>query len=331
MLNRFYPSKERVGHHVKQKCDSYMKPLVYIALLAMLIGGSLTTQAKDSESVLSPEQLKDLAPKIEAAEKRLRNIKIDSEIWVETKANLSDPCEPWPRSPVCVSSTAWFTGDWSCQTGISPQGNSEGHAKGKARVDVHKEVLEWQEGVAPYAEESYSMGFDGQHGRIVFHTRGELRKALPVKEGRILPEAPDSLKWGWYHRFTGLDFTLNFFFRGKEYTFSDLFRWSDDPKSTVPSCFEFTREVYQGVQCIKVATKGTIHFQKSWWLDPSRGFALLGYKYIRVLEDGTERIRNYIEVNKLKKVSDDGVWWPIEATLISEPLNPGRPLHQNCI
>jgi len=305
MFNRVIASDKRPDV-MSNRCSSYMSPLLYVVMWLILVGGSFTAHGEQSESVLSPEQLKELAAKIDAAEKRLHNIKIGSEVWVETKANLSDPCEPWQLTPVYVSSTAWF----------------EGRPGVKARVDVHKEVLRTLQSKYPYSQKSYSMGFDGQCGRIVYHTMGQLGKTFPHREGRIFPECPNSLKWGWYGRFTGIDFTLNFFFEGKDYTFSDLFRWADDPNTTVPSCFKFTREVFQGVPCIKIGTKGTKWFHKIWWLDPSRGFALLGHKYVARLADGTERIRRFIKVSKLKEVAP-GFWWPMEAYILSAPTESG--------
>ena len=285
-----------------KKFCSHIKAVLWAAIFLTLTCILLNIQAQQPKSVLSTKEIKGLAPNIAAFEKRLFNIKIESEMWLETKTNFFDPCEPWQRIPIYVSSTGWF----------------EGRSGGKARVDVHKQVLEWVDGPAPYMEESYSIGFDGQYGRVVRHSIGHGGKTFLVKEGRILPEPPERLKAAWCRKFTGILFTLNFCLSGRGFTFSDLFGAVDDPNTKVPACSEFTCEEFEGVPCIKIASKGTKRIQESWWLDPSRGFALLGYKYTSILEDGTERLNEYIKVNKLKQVSDS-IWWPMEAYLIWPP------------
>ncbi len=298
----------------------YMRRFVYIAMSLFLLACPPTTIADDSKSISSPEQLEELALNIEAAEKSLRNIIIDLEIWMEKKADLSDPCEPWLRTPIYTSCTIWLTSNWPTRTRLDPQDKPQRHID-KARIDVHKEVREWKEGLAPYSEKSYSVAFNGQYGRILYHKRGPRGNTLQKNEGRILPEFPSELKWGLLDR---LRLTLYFCFEGKGYTFSDIFKWADDPNSTVPSYFEFTFEAFEGVQCIKITLKGSEWSQKNWWLDPARGFALVGYKHTAILKDGTQRLRKSIEVTQLKEVAD-GIWWPIKATVIIEPLTSGEP------
>jgi len=294
---------------MSKKCCPPIKPMLLIAIFFILLSTSVVVQAEKPMLPLSAEDINVLIPEIKAAEeKRFSNLKIDSEVWVETKADLSDPCEPWQRTPVYTSSTAWFSGG----------------PEGKARVDIHKKVLEWIDGAAPYSETSYSEGFDGRYGRFVMHSSGYNEQTFPAKRGRILPDAPEGLKSGWTKRFTGRAFSLNFFFSDENYTFSDLFRWADDPNTKVISCFTFTREEFQGVQCIKIASKAAEFSRQSYWLDPNRGFALLGHKYTTTLEDGTEVLRNYIEVSKLKEVAA-GIWWPTEASKVSRPYEPGKP------
>jgi len=306
MFRRLISTNNSFNFMLKTYCW-YAKPILQVAVSLILLSFSVAIQAEESSSGLSITEVTELAPKIKAVESSLINIKLDSETWVETKADLSDPCEPWQRTPVYASCTAWF----------------EGHPEGRARVDVHKEVLTWQEGAAPYAESSYSVGFDGRYGRVVHYTRGHSGKTFPLKEGRVFPDAPKRLRTGWCEGFTGRAFSLNFFFTGENYMFSDLFRWADDANTAVPSSFEFMREVFQGVKCVKMASRGTKYSQQSWWLDPSRGFALLGYKWTGVYEDGSERLRKSIEVTKLKEVAD-GVWWPMEVYMISPALGPEK-------
>jgi hypothetical protein len=269
--------------------------------LCILSCSAAIVQAEDSQSVLSTNELKEIATQIKAAEKILLNIKVESEAWMEEKLS---PSKPWQQTPIYVSSTAWL----------------DGLADSKARVDVHQEILEWRNGIAPYLEKSSSYGFDGQYGRVVNHTQEWNGEKTFLKTGEILPEPPKRLKTGWLRRCTGIHFSLHFF-RNEIYKFSELFQLASDPNSEAASILEFSHEEFLGVDCIKINSE-TYH--KSYWLDPSRGFALLGNKETGTYEDGSERIASFVKVNKLKKVAS-GLWWPMEISIESDPAKHGEP------
>lgn len=293
----------------------YAKPALEAGIFMVLLGLSATIEASGIKSALSVEELKELTPIIEAVEKQSYNLKIESETWVETKADPADPCESWQRTPVYVSSTAWIEGG-------NPFVGHVSFANTRVRVDVHREVLKWEEGVAPYEESSYTISFDGQYGRILYHASGPIGDSSPVRKGELLSKPPDELAIGWWPRFTGAEFSISFFLRGREDTLSNICRSAADPSSLVGSFFEFTRETFQGVRCIKITAKGKKASTECWWIDPSRGFALLGHKITGLYPDGTERLILSMEVTKLKEVTD-GTWWPVQATLISRPLKLG--------
>jgi hypothetical protein len=280
-----------------------------LGLVILLLPVSTITQAAP-ESGLSTKELKQLVPAVEAPEKSVFNIRIESEIWVDRKVSLSDPCEPWQRTPIYVASTAWF----------------DGSPGGKARVDVHKQVIEWLQGAAPYAESSYSISFDGKHGRVVNHTIGHSGKTVPRKRARIMPRPPKRLTSGWYPTFTGVRFSMNFFFVGRDLKFSQIFNEASQPDSAAASWFGFTREPFAGVQCIRITSKRTKAHgrEESYWLDPGRGFALLGSERKSVLPDDTEQVKSRIRVKKLKEIVP-GIWWPIEATLETLSTVPEKP------
>jgi len=144
--------------------------IVYSVFLIVLN----SVQAERLKSTLSVEELKYLVPEIKAAEKRLHNIKIESEAWVEEKTDLSNPCEPWKRTPTYISSTAWF----------------DGNREGRARVDFHKKVLKWEKGAAPYLESNYSASFDGKHGRYIKNSTSHSGKVFHINNYSVLPDAP---------------------------------------------------------------------------------------------------------------------------------------------
>jgi hypothetical protein len=293
---------------MSKKCRLHIKPALQMAIFCILFGISVIAQTEEPKLILSVEEINELIPEIEAAERNLfLDMKIDSEAWVETKTSLSDPNESWHRTPIYVSCTAWF----------------DGNPEGKRRVDVHKRVLKWQNGAAPYGESSYSAAFDGKHGRVVHHTRGHSGKIFSLKEGKLLPDAPRQLRDNYFDICTGAQCSFQFFFNDDR-SFSQLFRASTTPAALEANAFECTLEEFGGVECIKFGSKATKQLQKNWWFDPKRGFALLGHKYTVTLEDGSERLMRSIKVTKLKEVTP-GIWWPTEATIESGPRQPGEP------
>jgi len=287
----------------------YMKPVLWMPVFCILLGILVIAQAKEPKLILSVEEINELIPQIEAAEERpFLNLKVESERWTETKTDLSDPCEQWQRTPIYVSCTAWFGGG----------------PEGKARIDVHKQVLRWRDGAAPYGESSYSVGFDGQQGRVVRYTRGHGGKTFSLKEGELLPDAPELLRGSYLDSCTGAYFTFCFFFNADEYrTFSKLFRASKTPAALEVNAFECALEEFQGIQCIKFGSGEQLWGHETWWLDPSRGLALLGYEKVST-RNGRDRLSSRIEVNELKEVAD-GVWWPTQVTSVMAPFEPGEP------
>ena len=292
-----------------KKCLSYKNLLLRVEIFLILLSTSIV-QAERSKLILSVEDVNALIPEIEAVERRLINLKVESEAWVETKADLSDPCELWQRTTIYVASTAWF----------------DGRPKGKARIDVHKQVTKWIDGAAPYAERSYSLGFDGHYGRVVNHTTGHSGKTFPSKKGERLPHAPKQLRAKWLGTCTGWQFSNIFFFNDEEedMSFSRFFRTAISPAALEAKAFEVALEEFEGVECIIFGTGEKKWGHISYWLDPSRGFALLGHDNISIREDSSEWVSTRIRVNKLKEVTP-GIWWPMEAYVESDPLNPGEP------
>lgn len=294
---------------------THKKTALQIIFIVSLIVSSDIAQTEHIQSVLSIQELKQLAPKIEAVEKHKYNLKIESNMWIETKANLSDPCAPWIRTPVYVASTAWIKG-----------GNPfvDDFANTKIRLNIYKEVTKWEEGVDSYIEESYSVGFDGRYGRIAKNTLRYSEKTIPVQKGELFLGVPKVLKSGWWPQLTGAGFSISFLFKGRNDTLSNRFRWASDPNSLTATYFKFTREKFDGIDAIKITSKVQKGWQQSYWLDPSRGFSLLGSKETNVLQNDKEQLISFMKISKLKEVTK-GIWWPMDAFLISRPLETGAP------
>ena len=301
MINRAF-SNHRPFNFIYRSLSLRRKLILNLAVFSTLLSLSSVLGGENSKSVLSVQELKELAPKIKAAEKKPRNIKIESESWVETKADFYDTCEPWQRTPIYKSSTDWV----------------DGGSEGKERVDVHRDVTEWRNGPAPYGEESYSMSFDGQHGRYIHLAGGPFGQTQPATKGEILPERPNRLGHGGYD--TGTYWSLPFF-DGEIYKFSKMFELAIDPNSEAASELEFTLEEFEGAECIKIRSR---LYGVTYWLDPSHGFALRGKKSTAKYQDGHEELVKLVKVTKLKEVAP-GIWWPMEIFSVSRPNAIGEP------
>jgi hypothetical protein len=290
MTNRFF-SNHRQFDPVHRKICLCCRLIFNLAVFSTLLNVSSVLGGEDSKSVLSVQELKELAPKIESAERKPRNIKIESEAWVETKTDFYDPCQTWQKTPIYHSQTVWV----------------DGGPEGKERVDVHKEVNKWINGISPYGEESYSMSYYGQHGRYI-----------QAKKGEILPDRPNRLGHGGYD--SGIHWSLPFF-NGEIYKFSKMFELASDPNSEAASELEFTIEEFEGTECIKIWSR---LYDVTYWLDLSHGFALRGRKSIAKYPDGHEELIELVKVTKLKEVAPSA-WWPMEIISISRPYTAGEP------
>jgi hypothetical protein len=290
--SKFVPKKQRLYRNL------ILDLVVFSTLLSFLSG----LRADVQKNVLSPKKLKELASEIEVAENSISNVKIESQSWLETKTDFYDPLESWQKTPIYHSQTAWAHNGPPC----------------KVRVDMNKEVFEWKDGPTPFGEESYSLSFDGQETRYIHRAAGPLSQTHPVKKGQILPEAPKRLEHGNFD--TGAYYSLPYF-DVEMYKFSEVFRLASDPNSEVASELEFTLEEFEGFECIKIRSR---MYDVTYWLEPSRGFALRGKQSIARYEDGREEIVKLVKVTKLEEVAH-GVWWPLEVSSISRPYAPGKP------
>jgi len=309
--------RETVGPTAQPPAKFSNKKFVFhIAIFSVLLSSVVFVQTKSQgSSLLSHEELKNLAREINVAENRVSNIKLESEAWEEHGPSASGP---WERTPVYWSSTAWYSGDWSRRRWNPEESTFESYVKGKARVDVHREVLEWQDGPAPYAESSYCAGFDGKHGRAVIHNIGHDGKMRPVRTGEITSDPPRILTSGMCGKFTGIGSSLQFF-EGEIYSFSKLFQLGGTANSSVAAEPIFTHEEFRGADCIKIGTKSV-----TYWIDPFHGFALRGSRSIASGTEGPEELVRLMEVNKLEELAS-GVWWPTEVFVVSRPTVPGKP------
>jgi hypothetical protein len=284
------------------------KKLVLQAMMFFVLSAPMLVKAEGLEPMTSGE-LKQLASKIRAAESRITNIKVKAEAWMEVR---NTPFESWQRTPVYVSSTAWF----------------DGRPSGKARIEVHRDISEHEQRTGhAYIESSYSMGFDGQYGRIARHWEKNGDTVRLSKSGEVLVGAPLMLRSESVKAFTGTKFSLNFFFDADSdgiSTFSEFFELAARACESKTNELVVSREEYQGVECIKFGSGDQKWGHITYWIDPNRGFALLGRESVSINKNGDEQIISRMKANKLKKVAP-GVWWPMEASIVSRPYADGKP------
>jgi len=266
--------------------------------------------AESSQTILSAEEIKQSIPQIEAAEKKVLNVKIEAETWMEESTS---PTGPWERTPTYVAATSWF----------------DGTPRGKGRVDVHREVLNsyWVDGGRyMQSERSYTACYDGRVVRKIYEKESEDGgKTRFARRGEIRDQAPEIFKGKMTGVVTGLRFTTKYFFIDRDDItfFSQFFKTATSPGAVVNGSFEAVREDYNGVQCIRLSMKSkSLH--TNWWLDPSRGFALLGYENVSTNKEGKDFVDVRIKVNKLKEIAD-GIWWPMEGTVESDRRDPRKP------
>jgi hypothetical protein len=261
----------------------------------------------EGKKVLTKEEIAELAKEVEAAEKKLVNIKVESEVWLDIKGSLDDPYEKWQRTPVHVHSTAWY----------------DGRDGRKVRIDVHKEMIEWQNGPVAYAEEKYSASFDGESGRYVHHTTSYEGGRIDNNKCVLSAGVPKVLKTSWCQAFTGARFSFHFFFRARDgfKSFSQVLK-SFATEAATGEKHEVSREVFEGRECIKIFVGQEKQGRRVFRLDAARGYGLFTYELINVQKDGRERIVGRLKVRKMKKVGE-GIWWPQEAEVESEPNKEG--------
>jgi hypothetical protein len=248
------------------------------------------------ESYFDPRQAgqvmsgQELVSKIAAQEKKLLNLKVESELRVERRKSGSDQ---WERTPVLLAVTAWYNG----------------LPGSKARVDVDQEILEWEDGAAPFIESSYSVAFDGQYGRNAIHKKGPVGELSDSHRGVISPDVPPELRTRWTSRATGVAFSTFFYYNEESEKFSDALAKAISYENAEVT---ISQEVFQQVDCTRITYGDASAGHESFWLDPDRGFALMGYKNVNVTKDGRKIVVRSDWVTKLTEAAP-GIWFPTEA------------------
>jgi len=308
-MNKQLLSTQNMLDVIPKNIFSSLKFIFTISYILLYIVGSAEAETAN----ISTEGIDSLIPLIEKAETEcFDNLKVEAHGWAETKSDISDPCELWKKTPESWSCTAYLAGN-------------TGELK---RVDVHSLVLKLLKLPGrpypySYSKESFSVSYDGEFGKVIRHTKGPLEKPVNEKTGMLLPDPPRRLNVGYMKMFTGEKFTTSRFFDNDQeeqhkVSFSRIFQVATKQEVAETGTFKFMFEEFQGSECLKFGTRGQSSTHETWWLDPSRGFSLIGYERVNI-RDGKEKLVKRITVSKLEKVNTN-CWWPTEVTLIKCPL-----------
>ena len=247
-----------------------------------------------------PASIGDIIRELKARQSKLDNIVVESETWEEECPAGSDK---WERTPIRYMGTAWFK---------LPPGS-------KARLDVWYESVRWTGGAAPYAEDSYSAGFDGEVGWIAQHTSGAMGRPLIARHATTLPDRA-ALVFNPNHGYrTGAAFSPYLWDLAQRRTLADFLESIE--RLTPPRIPDISiqEEQIDGVAAVRL-TLSKPAYENRFWFDPQRGYALLGYYFDNKMRGQVWVIADD-HVTKLPEAAP-GIWYPTEATpLYARPGN----------
>jgi len=313
-----------------KKCSSCCPPgtTKYFCLLRLniVIGVvcvlSNTCIAEKSNKWLPMNEVDNLYKVAKEAKKEF-NIRLDTKTWVEWKADISDPCSTWEKTPVCTETTAWF----------------ENGFNGRVRIDVHKQVLPWVDGPTPYGDTSYSRVFNGKNNiKVVYSTTGEAGKRFPGNNAEIGEYSLKTIKedpFLWWN--SGVGFYSYFclpcsylaycpispdgkqpYFDGGVDSVLGQISEKTDPNDVTKMPFGVQFESLKGTDLLVIGDKYGI---TRCWLDPKKNFSLVKYLNATVRKNGERIVRLDIEVSSIEEVSP-GIWWPMEVFWIAPEFEP---------
>ena len=269
-----------------------LRGILIIITTIVVLGICAGLAGEDEASTMSIDNLiKSLA----AMERRLVNLRVESEMWQEEK---EPDMQDWTRRPVHTVSTAWYNGMPGSQ----------------ARIDMHKDIGPWRNGAADFIETCYSIGFDGRFGRTAKHHNIVDGEMIKEARGEVLPNRPK--RFDVMGHSTGTSFSIFFWKNDRSISqfISEIVR--SGKKLTV------AEEKFQGIQSLQVTTGNQEWGCETWWLDKSRNLALIGYEVVNVGENGqpvlviSDRITELVE-------SSPGIWYPTEAVRTRSILRAG--------
>jgi hypothetical protein len=238
---------------------------------------------------------------IAESERRLLNVHVRSELWQEERKPDS---EEWKKTGVFLSTTSW----------------RDGLAGSRARIDIDREVLVWTNGKAPYSEDKLSLGYDGRYGRVAYHESGPAGNTVHMARAEVLPTRPEGLDDPMRQYATGAGFSCFYFFNRHGKMFSEVCREMLERHEELA----VAEAEIGGRKCLRFLVGELDATHEAFWVDPSRGYALLKHEMVNVRRDGDRWSPRTEEVLELEEASE-GVWYPTKGVVEMRRPDPRAP------
>jgi hypothetical protein len=221
------------------------EPMYFFLEIALMFG---MVVGLTNDVAGQPDLLGQLAKGIAESEKKLLNLRVDgrsrSELWDATESGWKYAGE--------MEVTAWYPGV----------------PGGKVRIEVHKDVAIWIDGAAPFAQESYAIAYNGHISQRLQRSVGTPVQQHQDLRGKVGPKRSEEVAGGNWA--SGWAYSLYGFWDRAGKRLSSVF----DSKDFVLAAQEAQ---YEGVKCIQLTAAGPREHY-TWYLDPARGYAILGYE-----------------------------------------------------
>ncbi len=235
------------------------------------------------------------------AEHAIANVHVEG--FKLTSQQRPDDNGVWQPSKQTIEGEAWYNG----------------LANSKLRIHATKEVSEWINRPAPWAESQWDITYDGQFGRVIHIADGPVDKTRPNAAGLLLPEIPDQLQGNntIYQYAIGRAFTLASYKTLASYP--PLSEWLGQRIAKGDRIDVSSDSVY-GAKTLKlsVAMRGTGFFAGTWidgfWFDPEHGYALRKVEIGEPQPNNGSRVQMLMEVPEIQEAGP-GVWMPLVASL----------------
>jgi hypothetical protein len=284
--------------------DNEVTTAAYVATAFRSAAGGMLFCLVASTSSLGqankPASFDDLLNGVKESERKLLNLRVDSKClylnWDSTRRD-------WEYNGECLL-TAWY----------------EGASSIRQRIDVHKLVSTWPEGPVPFAQRRFSSAYDGRVGQSLNLEEGAADKPHKTLEGEIAAELPFSLRGGSFR--SGWACSLYGWREKVKVVFSQYLEAVHDASKSNGAVQCSVRSIrFNDMDCvslsIQMALPQGVSQSEDWYLDPSRGYAIL--RYVRQGPFSGEELT----VEKLIEPAP-GVFYPVNATHLSKDQS-GQP------
>ena len=229
---------------------------------------------------------------VRAAEHAILNLQIQH--FDFALESLPPNATDWQKSKYMESGTAWYNG----------------LRRSKARINISRQVIEWEDGKALWLEIQQDIGYDGQFGRIVKYRSGALGTPRSDNTGQLLPDAPTELRDRYQAFADGTGFSLNFYRSLKD----ENLPLSDELAALVKkgAIFDISWDTLYGDRLIRLLVGDIAQTHFAYWLDPIHGYAIRRVEEVGQRPNHTPSVRR-MEVLELGAAGPN-IWFPVKAT-----------------